>query len=155
MKIWREIKKLAEDFLKCGVAGWCLEVMFTAAESLARGDWKLMGRTSLIMFPIYGMGALLGPIGKLTDRWIGDANIRASDRAVRHGMLYMVLIFLAEYTTGAWLTTRGICPWDYTGCHSNINGLIRLDFAPLWFGTGLLFENLTKTHANLTKKGLA
>ena len=107
------------------------------------------------MFPIYGMGALLGPIGKLTDRWIGDANIRASDRAVRHGMLYMVLIFLAEYTTGAWLTTRGICPWDYTGRHSNINGLIRLDFAPLWFGTGLLFENLTKTHANLTKKGLA
>ena len=101
MKRWREIKKLAEDFLKCGVAGWCLEVMFTAAESLARGDWKLMGRTSLIMFPIYGMGALLGPIGKLTDRWIGDANIRASDRAVRHGMLYMVLIFLAEYTTGA------------------------------------------------------
>ncbi|HJC48561.1 MAG TPA: hypothetical protein IAA04_10965 [Candidatus Lachnoclostridium pullistercoris] len=152
MKIMREMKKTAENFLKCGVAGWCLEVMFTAAESLARGDWKLMGRTSLIMFPIYGMGAFLGPIGRLADRWIGDGDISRRDRMVRHGMLYMVLIFLTEYTTGAWLTTRGICPWDYSGRHSNVNGLIRLDFAPLWFGTGLLFENLTKTHVNLTKK---
>ena len=152
MRVVREMKKLAENFLKCGVAGWCLEVMFTAAESLAGGDWKLMGRTSLIMFPIYGLGALLEPIGRLADRWIGDGDIRPADRAVRHGMLYMVLIFLVEYTTGAWLTTRGICPWDYSGRHSNVNGLIRLDFAPLWFGTGLLFKNLTKSHADLTKK---
>ena len=148
----REMKKLAENFLKCGVAGWCLEVMFTAAESLAGGDWKLMGRTFPDHVSIYGLGALLEPIGRLADRWIGDGDIRPADRAVRHGMLYMVLIFLVEYTTGAWLTTRGICPWDYSGRHSNVNGLIRLDFAPLWFGTGLLFENLTKSHADLTKK---
>lgn len=32
---------------------------------------------------------------------------------------------------------------DYTGRHSSINGLIRLDFAPLWFMTGLLFEKIT------------
>ena len=38
----------------------------------------------------------------------------------------------------------GVCPWDYTGRHSNIDGLIRLDFAPLWFMTGLLFEQITK-----------
>lgn len=38
----------------------------------------------------------------------------------------------------------GICPWDYTGRPMNVNGLIRLDFAPLWFGTGLLFEWITK-----------
>ena len=72
---------------------------------------------------------------------------------MRHGLLYMVLIFMVEYAAGAWMTERGICPWDYTGRHSSINGLIRLDFAPLWFGTGLLFENLTKSHANLTKMG--
>lgn len=145
-------KKLAGDFLKCGVAGWCLEVIFTSAESVLRGDWRLMGRTSLLMFPIYGLGAFLGPITRRLDLWIADGAIRPADRAVRHGMLYMVLIFLVEYTTGAWLTTRGICPWDYSGRHSNVNGLIRLDFAPLWFGTGLLFENLTKSHADLTKK---
>lgn len=58
-------------------------------------------------------------------------------------MLYMVLIFVTEYLTGAWLKSNGMCPWDYTGRHSNISGLIRLDFAPLWFATGLLFEKIT------------
>ncbi|MGL6217488.1 MAG: putative ABC transporter permease, partial [Lacrimispora sphenoides] len=45
---------------------------------------------------------------------------------------------------GSLLRGRGMCPWDYTGRNSNIDGLIRLDFAPLWFATGLLFEQITK-----------
>lgn len=126
--------------------GWCLEVMFTSVESVMAQDWRLMGRTSLLMFPIYGMGAFLMPIGNKMDRWLAvspEETLRPSDRLIRHGMLYMVLIFLMEYLAGAWLKSNGICPWDYTGRHSNINGLIRLDFAPLWFATGLLFEKIT------------
>lgn len=114
-------------------------------------DWRLMGKTSLLMFPIYGMGVLLAPIGKWVDNWLSikteqgtEYPLSLRDRIMRHGMLYMVLIFVAEYISGAWLRSRGICPWDYTGRHSNVNGLIRLDFAPLWFGTGLLFEMITK-----------
>ncbi len=138
-----------KNFFKCGVAGWCLEVIFTSAESILARDWRLMGHTSLLMFPIYGMGALLGPIGCRVDRWIGDGSsgmgtsLNQTDRAIRHGMLYMVLIFLAEYLCGMFLKDKGICPWDYTGRHSSVNGLIRLDFAPLWFLTGLLFERIT------------
>lgn len=92
----------------------------------------------------------MGPIGKGIDQWVLDGSpstgstIKMTDKIVRHGMLYMVLIFTAEYATGAWLKARGMCPWDYTGRSTNVNGLIRLDFAPLWFGTGLLFEYLTK-----------
>ena len=63
---------------------------------------------------------------------------------IRHGMIYMVLIFTAEYISGSFLRARGICPWDYTGKSANVDGLIRLDFAPLWFGVGLLFEQITK-----------
>lgn len=150
MKIIAKIKTAVQNFFKCGVTGWCLEVMFTSVESIAAGDWRLMGKTSLLMFPIYGMGALLGPIGKGMDNWLGDGGssgafrISSRDRAIRHGMLYMVLIFLVEYGSGMILRTHGMCPWDYSGRHSNINGLIRLDFAPLWFGTGLLFEQITK-----------
>ena len=110
-------------------------------------DWRLIGKTSLWMFPIYGMGALLAPIGRGVDRWVDvrpSVVLSARERMIRHGMLYMVLIFVAEYVTGTWLRQRGFCPWDYTGRHSNIHGLIRLDFAPLWFGTGLLFEEITK-----------
>ena len=141
------MKQLPVNFFKCGITGWCLEVLFTSTESIMAGDWRLMGKTSLLMFPIYGMGALLGPIGQAIDRWISDAPmgiLSIKDRIFRHGMLYMVLIFVAEYISGAWLRARGICPWDYSGRHSNIHGLIRLDFAPLWFATGLLFEQITK-----------
>lgn len=121
-----------------------MEVVFTSVESILAHDWRLMGRTSLLMFPIYGMGALLSPIGTGVDRWLGGVFERPSERYVRHGMLYMVLIFTAEYLSGMWLKSRGICPWDYSGRAASINGLIRLDFAPLWFGAGLLFEQITK-----------
>ncbi len=138
------LKTLQMNFLKCGVTGWCLEVLFTSLESIMAHDWRLMGKTSLLMFPIYGCGVLLSPIARLTDWWIGGGVVRPVDRAFRHGMLYVVLIFTMEYASGAWLRARGMCPWDYTGRQLNINGLIRLDFAPLWFGTGLLFEQITK-----------
>jgi len=138
------LNQLPINFIKCGITGWCLEVLFTSVESIMAHDWRLVGRTSLLMFPIYGCGALLAPIGRMIDRWIGENPLSSADRMIRHGMLYMVLIFVAEYVSGMWLRTRGICPWDYTGSQTSINGLIRLDFAPLWFGTGLLFEQITK-----------
>ena len=119
-------------------------MIFTSVESIMAHDWRLMGRTSLLMFPIYGCGALLSTIGKGVDRWIGESSIRPADRYIRHGMIYMVLIFTAEYLSGAWLRAKGMCPWDYSSSQTSVNGLIRLDFAPLWFATGLLFEQITK-----------
>ncbi len=147
MKTAYKIKELGKNFFKCGIAGWCLEVIFTSVGSMAAHDWRLMGSTSLLMFPIYGLGALLSPIGQVVDRWLqirpGEV-LAAADRILRHGMLYMVLIFMAEYLFGMLLKAGGVCPWDYSGLHSNVDGLIRLDFAPLWFITGLLFEQITK-----------
>ncbi len=119
-------------------------------DSILHNDWRLMGQTSLLMFPIYGCGALLGPIGFLIDRWVNPGKKSAAKRAeltIRHGFLYMVLIFVVEYFAGTLLRGNGICPWDYTGRSTNIDGLIRLDFAPLWFATGLLFEQITKKKA--------
>lgn len=137
-------KMSVKNFMLCGLTGWGLEILLTSAESFAAGDMKFMGRTSLYMFPIYGMGILLAPIGRLMDGWIGDrGRITAKDWIFRHGILDMVLIFLAEYLTGSFLKKFGICPWDYTGRMLSIDGVIRLDFAPFWFGMGLLFEYLT------------
>ena len=139
-----EVREFFYNFLKCGVAGWCLEIVFTSVESILAKDMRLFGRTSLWMFPIYGMGALLGPISGAMDRWIGDAKgLSLKDKFWRHGFSDMVLIFMAEYMTGAFLKARNMCPWDYSGRMFSIDGLIRLDFAPFWFGTGLLFERLT------------
>lgn len=130
--------------MKCGVAGWCMEIIFTSIESIAAGDMRLMGRTSLLMFPIYGLGALLGPICQGLDMWLGDVGkLNLRDKVWRHGINDMVLIFLVEYVSGFFLRLYNMCPWDYSGRFFNIDGLIRLDFAPCWFGAGLLFEKIT------------
>lgn len=139
------------NFLKCGITGWCLEILFTSAESIMLHDWRLVGKTSLLMFPIYGLAAFLPWIGRMVDRWLDkdfwpSEDIHGADLILRHGILYMVLIFIGEYFFGLVLRRLGICPWDYTGRPTNIRGLIRLDFAPLWFCAGLIFERITKNH---------
>jgi hypothetical protein len=54
----------------------------------------------------------------------------------------MSLIFSGEYLAGSLLTRHRACPWDYGESRFNINRLIRLDYAPYWFGAGLFFEKL-------------
>ena len=108
-----------------------MELFATSLGNLhRRHDKRLMGNTSLLMFPIYGMAAALAPIGKL----ICKRNV------VVRGTVYMVLIFATEYTTGWLLRKWDMCPWDYSDAKWNVDGLIRLDYAPYWFGAGLLFE---------------
>ncbi len=123
---------LRRSFIQCGITGWCIEVMFTGFHSFLRRDFRLMSQTSILMFPIYGMAAFIKPIYKYIKNW----NILV------RGILYTISIFLVEYFTGNFLCKKKICPWDYTKSKYNIKGVIRLDFAPLWFFTGLLFEHL-------------
>lgn len=141
------------NFLRCGLAGWCLEVLFTSVHSLFAGDFSMTAHTSFLMFPIYGMGAVLAPIGEWVDKWIDEPFRRMAVwreneyirvKFLRHGLLFMVLIFIGEYVSGSILRRFGVCPWDYTGKPANVDGLIRLDFAPFWFVTGLLLEKITQ-----------
>lgn len=86
----QNLKQLPLDFCKCGITGWCLEVIFTSTDSILRQDWRLMGHTSLLMFPIYGCGALLGPIGNIIDQWVNPGPglaVKRADTAIRHGFL--------------------------------------------------------------------
>ena len=121
-----------KNFVKCGLTGWCMEIIFTSMNSLRRRDMTLKGNTSLWMFPIYGCAAVLAPISRLVCRrsvWF-------------RGITYMSLIFCMEFLTGKLLARRASCPWDYGRSRWNVSRLIRLDFAPFWFGAGLLFERL-------------
>lgn len=124
------VKKFIKNFLYCGLAGWCMEIIFTAMNSLRRRDYKLAGTTSIWMFPIYGCAAFLDPIRKLLKNkpfWV-------------RGLSYMSLIFSVEYLSGKLLSRHDLCPWDYGRSRFHIQRLIRLDYAPNWFGAGLLFE---------------
>ena len=126
------------NFIKCGLIGWCMEIIFTAMNALRRRDMTLKGNTSLWMFPIYGCAALLAPISRMINRrpaWF-------------RGLTYMSLIFSVEFLTGKLLSRRALCPWDYSRSRWNVSRLIRLDFAPFWFGAGLLFERLLSPSAS-------
>ena len=79
-----------------------------------------------------GMAFLFAPISRL---------LRKKSVWVR-GSVYAGGIFLTEYLSGMFLKKRGICPWDYSHARLNVNGVIRLDYAPVWFLTGLLYEKL-------------
>ena len=131
-KLINYFQTFLKNFIRCGTIGWCMEIIFTAMNSLRRRDMQLMGRTSLWMFPIYGLAAMLSPISHL---------LRHKPFWVR-GFTYMSLIFSAEFLTGSLLTRHKACPWDYGHSRWNIRRLIRLDYAPYWFGAGLLFERV-------------
>ncbi len=126
------LSRFFQNFLTCGLAGWCMEILFTALGSLRRRDMTLRGATSLWMFPIYGCAALLSPVCRL---------LRGCSVWAR-GFAYMGLIFSAEFFSGKLLSGRRLCPWDYSRSRWNIQSLIRLDFAPFWFCAGLMFERL-------------
>lgn len=110
-----------------------MEIFWTGLNSLMRGDVSLAGRTYIWMFPIYGMAIFLEPIHNYMRNW----------PILSRGLVYVFLIYIAEYSSG-WLLRRvtGLCPWDYSHQGINVDGLIRLDYAPAWFIAGLLFEKL-------------
>lgn len=125
---------MKNKFILCGTIGWCLEILYTGFRSLKHHEFTLMGTTSIWMFPIYGMASFLSPICKC---------LRCKNPLIRGG-IYTCCIFLGEYLSGSFLQRFHLCPWDYSNARLNIKGIIRLDYAPLWFGTGLLFEKVLK-----------
>ena len=126
---------MVKDFIFFGILGWIIEIIWTGGLSAFKGDKRLMGFTSLYMFPIYGCAVFLEGVFMLLE----------STSFVLRGVIYMICIFSAEYVSGFITeTVTGVCPWDYSKEKFNIDGFIRLDYAPLWFMMGLTFEFMYK-----------
>jgi len=86
------------------------------------------------MFPIYGLMAFLfEPVHN---------RLRAWPWPIR-GILYVAGLYIVEFTTG-WLlkTLTGKCPWDYSGKKYNFKGLVRWNYAPIWFAFCMAAEPL-------------
>ena len=124
---------MKERFIIYGLIGWGLEVFWTGLGSLIRGDLNLSGYTFLWMLPIYGSAVFLEPFH---DR------IRPLPWLVR-GLIWASIILMFEYSAG-WILQQvlGSCPWDYGRSRFALDGLTRLDYIPVWFIVGLLFEQL-------------
>ena len=125
---------MKKEFIKCGLTGCCMELFWTSLNGMKEKDFKLIGQTSAWMFPIYGMASAIKPISN---------KLKKHNRStVSRGIIYTMGIYAMEYTTGTILKKKDRCPWDYSKSKFNINGLIRLDYAPLWFAVGLMYENI-------------
>ena len=122
-------------FILYGFLGWGLEVFWTGINSIKNGDRTLKGNSSLWMFPIYGTGVFLEPI----------MSIMLPFPIVLRGVVYMLCIFIVEYASGTVLKKYAACPWDYSMSVYSVNGVIRLDYAPIWFSVGLIYEFIYKT----------
>lgn len=84
--------------------------------------------------PHLRMACLLAPLCRL---------MRGKSLLLR-GSVYTFCIFAGEFISGSLLKRHGACPWDYSRAKYNIKGVVRLDYAPLWFGAGLLFEKIIR-----------
>lgn len=129
---------MKHNFIKCGLTGWLLEVLWTGFLSFRRRDLHLTSTTSIWMFPIYGCAGLFAPLSNRIQRI----------PAMLRGCIYTCVIFLVEFTSGTLLRRRDCCPWDYSKAKYNVKGVIRLDYAPLWFITGLVMEQHLKRRSS-------
>ena len=121
-----------KNFFICGLTGWCIEIIFTSLGAFLQGDLRLIGQTSLWMFPIYGLAAFIKPLYEVVKKL----------PLLLRGCIYSFCILICEYISGMLLKKHHLCPWDYSNSPTNINGVIRLDYAALWALAGLLFERI-------------
>lgn len=121
------------NFILCGLCGWCFECFWTGLGSIRKKeDKRFICNTSIWMFPIYGMAAFIKPVHCFLKRF----------SLIKRGIIYTIFIFITEFLSGTWLKARNACPWDYSKCPFNFKGVIRLDYAPLWFIMSLIYEKI-------------
>lgn len=125
---------MIKKYLLCGLAGWCMEVFWTGLGSACKKNKKLSSNTSIWMFPIYATAIIIEPIGK--------SLCRKKRNPLMRGGLYALCIFATEFISGTLLKKQNCCPWDYSNAKLNINGVIRLDYFPVWFAVGLIYEQI-------------
>lgn len=107
---------MKEQFLLCGSIGWGMEILWTGFHALCRKDFKLVGQSSLWMFPIYGCAAFIGPVSRKL----------SGLPAILRGSIYTVGIFATEYSTGRLLDyfqnlSLGLqqMPFELSQCHTS------------------------------------
>lgn len=121
-------------FVLFGLIGITMEVFCTSIHShLKKKKNKcLKGTSSLWMFFIYGSVYFIILFGRT---YFPDFNI------LLRGLIYMLLFYSLEFCSGYFLKKCKASPWDYSKeTKYNFKGIIRLEFAPVWFIGGLIQE---------------
>ncbi|CAL8097479.1 unnamed protein product [Orchesella dallaii] len=119
-----------------GLHGYFVEVTFTALwDLIAVGNFRLQGCSSIWSLGIYGSCGLA--LEKLSKK-LRDKKVPIYFRA----LIYVLVIYLWEYTSGTLLRLISACPWDYMEFRYNFGGLITLEYAPFWLLAGIMTERI-------------
>jgi uncharacterized membrane protein len=128
------IRAAGRRFLVYGLAGWAVDSLFVAAHTGRRGP------SSLLNVAVYGLAQ---PLFEPVHDTIRDRHVVARAAVYGSGTLAV------EYMSGQVLRRLfGDAPWDYGDAPLAIDGLVRLDYLPLWAAFGLALERL---HDRLTR----
>jgi len=115
-------------FLAYGLVGWTVDSVFVFARTGRRRP------SSLLNVPVYGLAQPL--FEPAHDR------LRQRPAAIR-AAFYGAGILGVEYASGRLLRRFvGHVPWNYGRARFGIDGLVRLDYLPLWAVYGLGLERL-------------
>jgi uncharacterized membrane protein len=123
-------------FVLFGIIGVSTEVFFTSLLELVkkRKNRSMTGHSSLWMFFVYGSVYLIILFGRT---YLLGINL------FLRGFVYLALIYAIEFISGSLLKKLNAVPWDYgNDMKHDYKGIICLEFAPLWYTGGLLFELL-------------
>lgn len=126
---------MLKRFFIYGITGWGMEIIWTGLDSAISGDIRLTGYSNIWMLLVYGLAVFLEPLHDIMRSW----------NVLVRGIIWVVLIWGIEYSTGLLLfKILGVYPWFYSGPFA-VDGLITLAYAPAWFVAGMVFERIHKT----------
>lgn len=131
-----------------GLHGFFDEIVFTSSiDFITSGfkDWTLKGHTSLWAFFIYGLCSYSVECMYLYLK--KNTNISMPIR----GLIYVVWVYMWEFSWGFVLRMFNACPWDYSHMKWNLYGLITLQYFPFWYLASLYQEILTDYLMSLNK----
>lgn len=118
-----------------GMLGFSYEIIFTSLWDFVASDFtnfKFVGYSSIWSFFIYGTCSFCGEQVYLHSRKRLSTLLR--------GLIYVQMAYTWEFIGGLILNQFSARTWDYTHYKYNVMGLIALEYAPLWFCSGLLQE---------------
>lgn len=126
---------LSQRFYIYAIHGYVAEVTYTAIwDVVYHKNNKLHGITSIWCLFIYGICMLV------LERLYFTLRFKIS--LLLRGFVYVIWIFLWEFSSGFLLRLFDACPWDYSMFKGNIMGLITMEYAPMWYIGGILTEKL-------------
>ncbi|XP_054855695.1 transmembrane protein 229b-like [Eublepharis macularius] len=113
------------------VHGYFLEKIFAA---MVGEDCPFQRAGSLGSLLVYGCCGL-----SLEYIYLG---LRSQCCLLTRCIMYVLCIYLWEFSTGGLLGCFNACPWDYSEYRYSFMGLIALEYSLFWFVGSLLLEKL-------------